>query len=103
VALLVVGLTSDLIGEDTPYLRNFAARGGLRPLRTVLPAVPCSVPATFTTGLLPRDHGAVANGWLFRDTSEVRLWQQWNHLVDGEKIWDAARRTDPNFTCAQLF
>ena len=103
LALLVVGLTSDLIGEDTPYLRNFAARGGLRPLRTVLPAVTCSVHATFTTGLLPRDHGAVANGWLFRDTDEVRLWQQSNHLVAGDKIWDAARRTDPAFTCAQLF
>jgi hypothetical protein len=37
VALLVVGLTSDLIGDDTPHLRAFAARGGLRPLRTVLP------------------------------------------------------------------
>ena len=60
VVLLVVGLTSDLIGEDTPYLRNFAARGGRRSLHTVLPAVTCSVHATFTTGLLPRDHGAVA-------------------------------------------
>ena len=103
VALLVVGLTSDLIGDDTPHLRAFAARGGLRPLRTVLPAVTCSVHATFTTGLLPRDHGAVANGWLFRDTSEVRLWQQSNHLVTGEKIWDAAKRRDPSFTCAKLF
>ena len=103
VALLVVGLTSDLIGDDTPHLRTFAARGGLRSLRTVLPAVTCTVHATFTTGLLPGEHGAVANGWLFRDSSEVRLWQQSNHLVAGEKIWDAARRADPAFTCAQLF
>ena len=103
VVLLVVGLTKDLIGEDTPSLSAFAARGGLRPLRAVLPAVTCSMHATFTTGLLPRDHGAVANGWYFRDTSEVRLWQQSNHLVTGDKIWDAARREDPSFTCAQLF
>jgi predicted AlkP superfamily pyrophosphatase or phosphodiesterase len=103
VVLLVVGLTSDLIGDDTPNLKQFAARGGLRPLRTILPAVTCSVHATFTTGLLPRDHGAVANGWYFRDTAEVRLWVQSNHLVRGEKIWDAARRADPSFTCAQLF
>ena len=27
----------------------------------------CSVQSTFTTGLLPRDHGIVANGWYFRD------------------------------------
>jgi predicted AlkP superfamily pyrophosphatase or phosphodiesterase len=103
VVLLVVGLTQDLISDDTPHLAAFAARGGARPLRALLPAVTCSMHATFTTGLLPRDHGAVANGWFFRETSEVRLWQQSNHLVSGEKIWDAARREDPSFTCAQLF
>ena len=103
VVLLVVGLTSDLIGDDTPNLQAFAKRGGLRPLRTILPAVTCSVHATFTTGLLPRDHGAVANGWYFRDTAEVRLWVQSNHLVAGEKVWDAGKKRDPAFTCAQLF
>jgi predicted AlkP superfamily pyrophosphatase or phosphodiesterase len=75
----------------------------MRPLRTVLPAVTCSVQSTFTTGLLPRDHGCVANGWYFRDTAEVRLWQQSNRLVKGEKIWEAARERDPAFTCAKLF
>src|SRR6185295_15513789 len=58
---------------------------------------------TFTTGLLPREHGCVANGWYFRDLAEVWLWRQSNHLVGGEKIWEAARRRDPSFTCAQLF
>jgi predicted AlkP superfamily pyrophosphatase or phosphodiesterase len=103
VVLLVVGLTSDLIGDDTPHLKAFAARGGLRPLKTILPAVTCSVHATFTTGLLPSEHGAVANGWFFRDSSEVRLWVQSNHLVAGDKIGAAARRADPALTCAQLF
>ena len=84
VVLLVVGLTPDLVGTATPNLAKFAGRGGMRPLRTVLPAVTCPVHATFTTGLLPRDHGAVANGWFFRDTQEVRLWVQSNHLVAGE-------------------
>ena len=103
VVLLVVGLTGDLLSDDTPHLRAFAARGGQRPLRTILPAVTCSMHATFLTGLLPCDHGAVANGWFFRETSEVRLWVQSSHLIAGEKIWDAARREDPDFTCAQLF
>jgi predicted AlkP superfamily pyrophosphatase or phosphodiesterase len=101
--LNVVGLTPELIGSATPNLQAFAARGGLRPLDTVLPAVTCSAQATFTTGLLPRDHGAVANGWYFRDLAEVWLWRQSNHLIEGEKIWDAARRTDPSFSCAKLF
>jgi predicted AlkP superfamily pyrophosphatase or phosphodiesterase len=103
VVLNVVGLTPELIGEHTPHLRAFAAAGALRPLRTITPAVTCSVQATLTTGLLPREHGIVANGWYFRDLSEVWLWRQSNRLVAGEKIWDTARRRDPSFTCAKLF
>nr|MDQ3308658.1 alkaline phosphatase family protein [Gemmatimonadota bacterium] len=103
VVLNVVGLTPDLLGEATPHLQALVRQGGMRPLRTVLPAVTCSVQSTFTTGLLPRDHGCVANGWYFRDTAEVRLWQQSNRLVKGEKIWEAARERDPAFTCAKLF
>ena len=103
VVLNVVGLTPELIGEHTPHLAAFAARGAQRPLETVLPAVTCSVHATFTTGLTPGGHGAVANGWYFRDLAEVWLWRQSNHLVQGEKVWEAARRRDPGFTCAKMF
>jgi predicted AlkP superfamily pyrophosphatase or phosphodiesterase len=55
------------------------------------------------TGALPREHGIVANGWYFRDLSEVWLWRQSNRLVAGDKIWETARRRDPAFTCAKLF
>ncbi|MFQ5897781.1 MAG: alkaline phosphatase family protein [Candidatus Methylomirabilia bacterium] len=103
VVLNVVGLTGDLLGDATPYLQALARDGGVRPLQTILPAVTCSVQSTFTTGLLPREHGCVANGWYFRDLSEVWLWRQSNRLVAGEKIWEAASRRDPAFTCAQLF
>ncbi len=101
--LLVVGLTPDLVGEDTPHLSALAARGGLRPLDTVTPAVTCSVQSTLVTGAMPADHGAVANGWYFRDLSEIWLWRQSNKLVAGEKIWDAARARNPDFTVAKLF
>ena len=33
------------------------------------------------TGLPPREHGIVGNGWYFRDTSEIRFWQQSNSLI----------------------
>ncbi len=99
----VVGLTSRLVGEHTPNLAALARRGAMRPLRTVVPAVTCTVQSTFTTGLLPRDHGCVANGWYFRDLGEIWLWRQSNRLVNGEKIWDAARRRDPGFSCAKVF
>jgi predicted AlkP superfamily pyrophosphatase or phosphodiesterase len=103
LVLNVVGLTPALVGEHTPALAAFAKRGALRPLTTVLPAVTCSVQSTFTTGLAPSGHGCVGNGWYFRDIAEINFWRQSNHLVDGEKIWEAAKRRDPSFSCAKLF
>jgi predicted AlkP superfamily pyrophosphatase or phosphodiesterase len=102
VVLDVVGMTPALM-RHAPHLSRLAARGGQRPLTTVLPAVTTTVQSTLVTGTLPREHGVVANGWYFRDTAEVWLWRQSNHLVRGEKIWDAAKRRDPDFTCAKLF
>ena len=103
VVLDVVGLSGDLVGEATPNLSKLKRAGAARSLETILPAVTCSVQSTFTTGALPREHGCVANGWYFRDLAEVWLWRQSNHLVSGEKIWDAAKKRDPSFTCAKLF
>jgi predicted AlkP superfamily pyrophosphatase or phosphodiesterase len=103
LVLDVVGLTPSLLGENTPNLSRLAARGVMRPLKTVTPAVTCTVQSTFTTGLMPSGHGCVANGWYFRDLSEIWLWRQSNRLVEGEKVWETARRRDPSFTCAKLF
>jgi predicted AlkP superfamily pyrophosphatase or phosphodiesterase len=102
LVLDVVGLTPALLAH-APHLRTLAAAGGVRPLTTVLPAVTTTVQSTFVTGLLPRDHGIVGNGWYFRDLAEVWLWKQSNRLVEGEKLWEAAKRRDPAFTCAKLF
>lgn len=103
LVLLVVGLTPSLIGEHTPNLKKLAGQGGMRPLATALPAVTCTVQATLLTGRLPSGHGAVANGWYFRDIAEVSFWRQSHYLIAGEKVWEAARRRDPAFTCAQMF
>ncbi|MDK3074482.1 alkaline phosphatase family protein [Sedimentitalea sp. JM2-8] len=103
LVILVVGLAPDLVGPHTPHLAKLAERGGMRPLDTVTPAVTCTVQSTLVTGLPPSGHGAVANGWYFRDLSEILLWRQPNQLVHGEKIWDAGRRRDPDFTCAKMF
>jgi predicted AlkP superfamily pyrophosphatase or phosphodiesterase len=103
LVLNVVGLTSELLGEHTPRLKAVADRGTAVPLRTITPAVTCSVQSTFTTGTLPREHGCVANGWYFRDLSEIWLWRQSNRLVAGEKIWETAKRRDGRFKCAKMF
>ncbi|MFQ6018070.1 MAG: alkaline phosphatase family protein [Kiloniellaceae bacterium] len=103
VVINVVGLTPAMVGAHTPNLARLAASGGLRPLKTITPAVTCSVQTTYLTGLLPRDHGIVGNGWYFRDLAEIWFWRQSNRLVAGERLWDAAKKRDPAFTCANLF
>ena len=40
------------------------------------------------TGLPPRDHGIVGNGWFYRDTQEIRFWQQAASLVQGERFYE---------------
>lgn len=102
LVLDVVGLTPALL-PHAPSLGRLAARGGLRPLRTVLPAVTCSAQSTLLTGLPPAGHGVVGNGWYDRSLAEVQFWKQSNALVQGEKVWQAAKRRDPGFTCAKLF
>lgn len=102
VVINVVGLTPALMGEDTPHLNAFARKGASATIDTVTPAVTCSVQATYLTGLLPTDHGVVGNGWYFRDEAQVMFWKQPNILIQGEKVWETARRRDPSVTCAQL-
>jgi predicted AlkP superfamily pyrophosphatase or phosphodiesterase len=103
LVLLVVGLAPRHLGAHAPRLSAFARMGAVRPLTTITPAVTCSVQATFMTGSMPRDHGVVANGWLFRDLMEVWLWRQSSRLVAGEKIWETGKRRDASFTTANLF
>ena len=99
VVIDVVGLTPRLLAH-MPNLRR--AMRGEAALRTVLPAVTCSVQATLLTGAPPSEHGIVGNGWYFRDLGEVLLWRQHNALVGGEKIWDAARRPVPGYRVANV-
>src|SRR5919106_4240493 len=103
VVINVVGLTHDMLGPDAPHVTSVAEQGFARPMGTVLPAVTCSAQSTLLTGTLPREHGIVANGWYFRDLAEVWLWRQSNRLVHGEKLYQAGRRLDPNYTTAKMF
>ncbi|GIE29348.1 alkaline phosphatase family protein [Actinoplanes italicus] len=101
VVLDVVGLTPKLL-EHMPRLRSVADGGFQARLDPVLPAVTCSVQASLLTGETPAGHGIVGNGWYFRDLGEVFLWRQHHALVGGEKVWQAARRTDPDYTVANI-
>ncbi len=103
VVLNVVGLTPSLLGQHTPFLSRWAAQGQVAPVKSMLPAVTCSVQATYLTGQFPNQHGIVGNGWYFRDECEIKFWRQSNKLINAPKVWEVARSLDPTFTCANLF
>jgi hypothetical protein len=99
----VVGLTPRQIGERTPHLRGLAARGAFAPMTTVLPAVTCSAQATMLTGLAPREHGAVGNGWPGSRERRGRAVAAVECARLGRKLYERARRVDPSFRCAKIF
>jgi predicted AlkP superfamily pyrophosphatase or phosphodiesterase len=103
VVINVVGLTRSLIGPHTPRLAALADRSNVAAVSSVLPAVTTTVQATYLTGTRPSEHGIVGNGWYFRDECEVKFWRQSNKLVQRPLVWDAAKKLDPSFTCANLF
>jgi len=106
VLINAVGLTPRLL-EHAPRLAAVAKAGWSAPLAEVLPAVTCTAQATLLTGEPVNRHGVVANGWLFRDTNEVRFWQQSNRLIGAEPLYAAAKRRAANrgvqFRSAKLF
>jgi predicted AlkP superfamily pyrophosphatase or phosphodiesterase len=106
VLINAVGLTPRLL-EHAPRLKAVAESGWVADMPEVLPAVTCTAQATILTGELPNRHGIVANGWLFRDTNEVRFWQQSNRLIRAEPLYETARKRarerGKEFKSAKLF
>ncbi|MEP0132928.1 MAG: nucleotide pyrophosphatase/phosphodiesterase family protein [Eudoraea sp.] len=103
VVLNVVGLTSRLIGEHTPFIKSFLDKGELASIEPVLPAVTCTSQTTYLTGKWPSEHGIVGNGWYFKDECEVKFWRQSNKLIQSNKLWDEMKQLNSSFTCANLF
>ncbi|MBC5991262.1 alkaline phosphatase family protein [Pontibacter cellulosilyticus] len=102
VVLNVVGLTKSLIGKNTPFLSKWSEQAQQASIKPVVPAVTCTAQSTYLTGKWPEEHGIVANGWYFRDEDEVKLWRQSNKLVQAPKVWDVARKANPEFTVANM-
>ncbi|MBV1959431.1 MAG: alkaline phosphatase family protein [Pseudomonadales bacterium] len=99
----IVGLTPSLLGEHTPNINKLIAEGFVATLDDSFPAVTCSAQSTMLTGCYPQDHGIVGNGWYSRDIAEAKLWRQSNHLVKGEKVWDALKNEQPGFVASNMF
>lgn len=103
VVINVVGLSERVIDTHTPFLQSWSRRIPKNHIKPQVPAVTCSVQTTYLTGQPPSVHGIVGNGWYFKDECEIKFWRQSNKLVEAPKIWEAARKFDPNFTSANLF
>ena len=106
ILINAVGLTRRLLAH-APRLGRLADAGWVRSLEEVVPAVTCTAQASILTGRSPQEHGIVGNGWLFRETGEIRFWQQSNALIQAEPIYATARRgaagRGRSFRAAKLF
>ncbi|HZU35055.1 MAG TPA: alkaline phosphatase family protein, partial [Gemmataceae bacterium] len=106
VLLDAVGLTGRLL-PHAPRLQALAKAGWQAALQEVVPAVTCTAQAAMLTGTSTEQHGIVGNGWLYRETGEVRFWQQSNRLLQAEPIYHTARlawsQQGRTFRCAKLF
>lgn len=108
LVLNLVGLTPRLLKSGSmPRLEAYAAAQEERSILPSTPAVTCTAQADMMMGVPPREHGAVANGWFFRDLAEVWLWRQSCHLIaDGGRLRSVFQRWKeryPETTTAQIF
>jgi predicted AlkP superfamily pyrophosphatase or phosphodiesterase len=103
VVIDIVGLSTGLIGEHTPFLKKYIQDKFVQTIAPMLPAVTTAVQSTYVTGKWPSEHGIVGNGWYDHTDSEIKFWKQSNKLVQAEKIWDKAKRVDPTFTVSKMF
>lgn len=103
VVIDIVGLSTSVIGEYTPFLKKYLSEHHLTHIKPVLPAVTTTSQSCYLTGKFPDSHGVVGNGWYDREDSEVKFWKQSNKIVKGEKIWEAAKKVNPDFTCSKMF
>ncbi len=103
VVIDIVGLSSALIGDKTPFLKSYFDKNHLSLIKPVLPALTTSAQSTYLTGRWPSEHGIVANGWYDHRDAEIKFWKQSNKLVQAKSVWDVAKERNPDFTCAQMF
>ncbi|WP_025144239.1 alkaline phosphatase family protein [Pedobacter jeongneungensis] len=103
VVIDIVGLSASVIGAHTPFIQKYISENHFTTIEPLLPAVTTSVQSSYLTGKFPSETGIVGNGWYDHADAEVKFWKQSNKLVNAEKIWDQAKKEDPNFTCANMF
>ncbi len=104
VVLNVVGLTPTLLGPAMPKLSAWARQGAMARIKPAFPAVTCTAQSDYLTGPVSRTHTASsATDGIRARTARSGSGSSRTASCTAPKIWDAARATDPSFTCANLF
>ena len=86
LVLLAAGFGWNLVEKHRPASKTPFRRVASAPL-----SLTCPAQAALRTGLPPSRHGAVASGWFHADLARPFFWEQSAALVQGPRIWDAAR------------
>ncbi|WP_199613943.1 alkaline phosphatase family protein [Paenibacillus alkalitolerans] len=87
----------------TPNIQKIASGGQHIKVRPVFPAVTGTVQATYITGKYPSEHGIICNGLPDRQYKEITMWNQYMVPIQGEKLWDTLKKSDPEAKTAVLF
>ena len=108
LVLNLVGLNRALLESGAmPVTQAYAQRQCLLEVVPPLPAVTCTAQADMLMGCTASQHGGVANGWYYRELSEVWLWRQSVNLIDAdgslESVLQRWKRRYPDSTTAQIF
>lgn len=103
VVIETPGLTRAMVEAHAPGLADLGREGHFGTLDPILPALTMPVHSTLMTGSQPSRHGVVANGWFVRSQNEVRMWQQSERLVQGERVWESAKKRNSEFKCLKYF
>lgn len=86
-----------------PRLSALVGQGDAADLVPSFPGVTCTVQANMTTGLMPNEHGVVANGFFFRESNRVEMWTSPNSCIQRPQLWDLMHEHDPKLTAAAWF
>lgn len=102
IVLSIPGLRGDDVSH-MPNLVELTRTGDRAPLVPSFPAVTWPVQANMLTGETPDRHGVIANGFYWRETSQVEMWTADNGQIQCPQIWDRLHEQDSQLTSAVWF
>jgi predicted AlkP superfamily pyrophosphatase or phosphodiesterase len=95
IVLDIVGLEIGHIESNLlPNIGDVAAHGEAAKMEPVFPALTCPVQSSILSGTYPSRHGIIANGLYDRTKYEVSFWEQSSALVEVDRVWDIAKKSD---------